>query len=127
MYSPPIDPIKEAKKRGIKVFEFDGEGVLNGMIAQVEGETFISVEKNLREDKKNVVCFHELWHYVTDTIQAPAFPRIEHMANKAAREIAITEARLREVIQDIQDYSTLASIFWVTVRMVEIRCLELGM
>lgn len=52
---------------------------------------------------------------------------MEHMANKAAREIAIPEERLREVVQDIQDYSSLASIFGVTVRMVEMRCLELGM
>lgn len=127
MYSDIIDPLKEAKKRNIKVVEFGGEGTLNGMISQIWDRTFISLDGEMNDIKKRIVCFHELWHYDTDTIYTPGTPRMEGIANEQSRILAIPEDKLREAIKDYQDYSCLAAKFWVSPKMIEERCRELGL
>lgn len=125
MFFTPVDILRKTKDNNITVDEVDMNYCM-GCIGLCWDRYRIVIDIKMHEVDKRMTTAHELWHFLTDTVNYWN-PTHEGMANKKARELLIPCSCLEELIKDDHtDYSTLASLFGVSEKMIQLRCRDLS-
>lgn len=121
----PCDINKEAQKNNVTIDYMPFE-TLRGCIVKFWEKHHVWISENLPERSMRQTIAHELAHLETDTVDSVWAFRSEWRAYKRAREILVDENSLKKLIDDwYSDFSSLASLFWVTEKMIQLRCKDL--
>lgn len=122
----PIDITWEAKSRGVTLDEYPFEHI-RGCVCRADDRYHIGIASHLDPIKKRMCVAHELAHIEDDTIDSVHIFIAERRAYQIAREKLIPCEAIREALADwLTDYSTLASLFGVSEKMIQLRCRDLS-
>lgn len=122
----PCDIIKKADEENVTI-DYMPFRHLRGCIVRSWDRYHVGIADNLPERSMRMTVAHELWHLETETIDSVWTFRSEWRAYKRAREILIDENNIRSLIQEWYcDYATLASLFGVSEKMIQLRCKDLS-
>jgi Zn-dependent peptidase ImmA (M78 family) len=117
-----IDISKQARDDGVIVYEYPFESI-NGCIYKKGDGYRIGIKEDEDLVQKRMILAHELAHFKDETVGIYKAPISEKRAYKIARELLIPEVTLKKLVKDgYDDFSTLSSMFGVSVKMIELRC-----
>lgn len=126
MHFSPVDIEEEVKTRGYTTDILDFREI-RGCVIQSQEEYHIFLSSNLDPIKKRMCVAHELAHIEDDSIDSVHVFLAERRACQMARKKLVPCEALRELIADgFTDYSTLASLFGVSPKMIMLRCQDLS-
>lgn len=125
MFSPP-SITKIIKEKEVTVDEYPFESI-KGCVLKKNNCYHVGISSRLDEVKKRMTICHEVAHIEDETVDSVWTFRSEWRAYKRARELLIPDESLRSLIEDgFTDYSSLASLFWVSEKMIKLRCNDLS-
>lgn len=114
-----------AKSKGVTVDEYPFTHI-RWCVCCKDGRYYIGIAENLDPIKKRMVIAHELAHIEDGTVDSVYVFTAEKSAKQKAREMLVPCEAFKEAIESwLTDYSTLASIFGVSEKMVCLRCKDL--
>lgn len=122
----PINISKIVKEREVIVDEYPFE-ILKWCILKKNNKYHVGISSRLDEVKKRMTICHEIAHLEDDTIDWAWTFRNEWRAHKRAREMLVPCEAIKEFISEwFTDYATLASLFGVSEKMIQLRCKDLS-
>lgn len=114
-----------AKSKGVTVDEYPFEHI-RGCVCCKDGRYYIGIAENLDPIKKRMVIAHELAHIEDGTVDSVYIFTTEGRVKQKAREMLVPcEAFNKAIAEWLTDYSTLASLFGVSEKMICLRCGDL--
>ncbi len=116
-----IDIYNIVKEYWLKIIEWNFEDV-DWMLF----ENYIWIQKNMRKEQKRFVVAHEFCHFLLNErsfsvwiYHSTSFS--EKRADKFATDILLPKKAVLEKYEEYEDITTLAQIFWVPIKVVEMR------
>ena len=132
------DPFIIAKELGIQIMNVDTLRRLKGAYNVIQGTRWIFLNGNLSEQKRKMVCAHEIGHdqlhrelamnsglaeYTLYDMQT----RAEYEANIVAAEILLPDEEVLEYIYDYQyDVQQIAEALGSDINLIALKCMVLS-